>query len=241
MIAIILAGGFGERLKPLTNKIPKPMAEVGGKPVLLHILNLLKNHGIKDFIFALCYLPEKIVSYFGDGSKFGVNISYTYENPNKPLSTAGAITLSKNIIKEKFIVTAADILDRNLDVADMINQHEKTKALGTLNVYRHPSNDTKSLVEFDENNKISKFIERPSEEIMKEEFVWSNGSFYILEPEIFDWIESNEKSDFGKDIFPKLLKAGKPIYAYPTKDHLTDIGYPETLEKAQKKSEKDSK
>src|SRR3989344_1376598 len=110
MKAIIIAGGRGERLRPLTDNIPKPLVEVNGKPILLHTLELLKSHGITEFIIALCYLPERVVSYFGDGSKFGVHITYTYEDQLKPLGNAGAITLSQKYIKETFIVTYADIV-----------------------------------------------------------------------------------------------------------------------------------
>ena len=98
MKAIIIAGGRGERLRPLTDNIPKPLVEVNGKPILLHTLELLKSHGITEFIIALCYLPERVVSYFGDGSKFGVHITYTYEDQLKPLGNAGAITLSQKYI-----------------------------------------------------------------------------------------------------------------------------------------------
>lgn len=233
MIAIIIAGGRGERLMPLTNGIPKPMVEIDEKPLLFHTLNLLKSHGIKDFIIALCYLPEKIVSYFGDGSKFGVNIKYTYEDSLKPFGTAGAITLSQKYIKETFIVTYADIV-RELDVTDMIKCHKKTKAFATINVYKREGPDPKSMIEFDKTNRILKFIERPTEKDTYGEFVWANGSFYILEPEIFNFIPESAKSDFGAVIFPKLLAGKKALYAYPTTGYFIDIGNLEKLETARK-------
>lgn len=231
--AIIIAGGKGERLRPITERIPKPIIEIDGKPILFHILELLKSHGVKDFVIALCYLPEKIVSYFGDGSKFGVDIKYTYENPLKPLGTAGAITLAKKYIKESFIVTYADII-RELNVTDMIKQHKNTNAFTTLNVYKREGPDPKSMIEFDDTKRILKFIERPTVKDTKGKFVWANGSFYILEPEIFDFIPDSVKSDFGADIFPKLLEEKKALYAYPTKDYFIDIGNLEKLEKAKK-------
>src|SRR3990172_2732098 len=116
---LIVAGGKGERLRPITNTIAKPMVKVGNKPVLEHNLDLFKKYGFKNFIFALCYLPETISDYFGDGKKFGVEIEYTYENPETPLGTAGAITLAKEKIDSTFIVTYGDIL-RVVDVAEML-------------------------------------------------------------------------------------------------------------------------
>lgn len=233
MKAIIVAGGRGTRLRPLTDNLPKAMIEVGGKPVIFHVLALLKNHGVKEFIISLCHLPEKIVSYFGDGSKFGINIKYTYENPGHPLGTAGAITLSKKFIKESFIVTYADIV-RKLDVTDMIKRHKKTNGFATLNVYKREGPNPKSSIKFDHANRILQFIERPTKKDTRGKFVWANGSFYIFEPKIFDWIPDSKKSDFGADIFPKLLAEKKALYAYPTTDYFIDIGNLEKLEKARK-------
>jgi mannose-1-phosphate guanylyltransferase/phosphomannomutase len=129
--AIIVAGGQGTRLRPLTDTKPKPMVEVAGKPILEHTLNLFKKHGVTDFIFALCYLPQVIIDYFGDGSRFGVSIKYTFEDPNQPLGTAGAILASQGEISSTFIVTYADVL-RDLDVKGMINQHLQSGSVATL-------------------------------------------------------------------------------------------------------------
>ena len=231
MKAIIVAGGRGERLRPITDQIPKPMVEVYGKPILLHIINLFKKHGISKFIITLCYLPEVITNYFGDGSKFGVNIKYTYEDSDNPLGTAGAISLAKDFISEEFIVTYADIL-RDLNISKMISQHKKTKAFATLNVYKRESKDAKSKITIDHKNQIIKFIERPSIDELKEDYIWVNGSFYIFEPGIFDFIPENEKVDFGSDIFPNLIKAKKSIFAFPTKNYFIDIGDLKKLELA---------
>ena len=95
MKAIIIAGGKGERLRPLTNTLPKPMLEVVGKPILEHAINLLKNYGINEFIISVCYLPEKITEYFGNGKKFNINIKYIYEKEDSPLGTAGNIEIGR--------------------------------------------------------------------------------------------------------------------------------------------------
>ena len=226
MKAIIVAGGRGERLKPITNTIPKPMVEVDGKPILLHIINHLRENGVKDFIIALCFLPEIVTQFFRDGSKFGVNIKYTYEDPEKPLGTAGAISLAKSLINKTFIVTYADIL-RELNIKQMIKFHKSSKAFATLNVYKRSNLGAKSQILI-KKNKITKFVERPKLLDTKKS-LWSNGSFYIFEPEIFKYIPDNQKVDFGFDIFPKL-SVEKKVFAYKTTAYFVDIGNLEKLE-----------
>lgn len=233
MQAIIVAGGRGERLRPITDKIPKPMVEVKGKPVLEHIIDLLKINGITDIVLALCYLPEVVEKYFGGGEKFGVKIRYTYEDPRKPLGTAGAIRESQNFINDDFIVTYADIL-RKLDVTEMIKQHKRIKSLATINVYKRFGDDPKSIVVFDNEDIVSVFKERPLQEEVNGDFVWTNGSFYIFSQEVFKYIGGKVPTDFGKEVFPKILSDGKKIRVYKTNDYLIDIGTLEKLEEARK-------
>ena len=223
MKAIILAGGRGERLKPLTDKLPKPMLKIAGKPVLEHIVDFFKKDGITDLIFSLYYLPGKITSYFGNGSKFGVRINYILEETGFPLGTAGAIVQAQKYIKNTFIVTYGDIL-RELDIGDMLRQYNKDRALATLAVYKNYSLDPKSMIQFDKKNEIDEFIERPKKEKLKKEFVWSNASFYIFGPEIFDYLPKNRPSDFGRDIFPKLIASGRKVVAYKQKGFFLDVG-----------------
>lgn len=233
MKAIIVAGGRGERLKPITDNIPKPMIEVDGKPIILNIIELLKKNGVKDIIIALCFLPEVITNFFGDGKKFGVNIEYIYEDSKKPLGTAGAISLARDLIDDTFIVTYADIL-RDLDIKKMIAFHKKNKSFATINVYKRKSGNAKSLVVIDKKKMTVKFIERPKLSDLIDEYIWVNGSFYIFEKEIFGFIPNNKKLDFGLDIFPKLLKLKKEIVAYPTEGYFVDIGNLKKLELARK-------
>lgn len=233
MKAIIIAGGRGERLRPLTNDTPKPMIDVAGKPILLHIINLFKKFGITDFLFTLCYLPHVITSYFGDGSKFGVNIQYLYEEAEKPLGTAGGISLAKKYINGSFIVASGDIL-REININEMLKFHRRKNSFATLNTYKRFGPNPKSMILFDKQSLIQKFIERPNHGDIKEDFVWANGSFYIFEPEIFDYIPTNKPSDFGKDVFPKILKSGKNMYAFPSSGYFMDIGNLEKLKIARK-------
>jgi len=249
MKAIIVAGGKGERLRPLTDHVPKPMLCVGGKPLLERTIDLLKKAGITDIIIALCYLPDVITKYFKDGSDFGVKITYTFEDPQMPLGTAGAILpaqpyilkLSAGQSSEPFIVTYADTL-RELDIAEMIAAHENSKSIVTINAYKHRGTNFKSALVFNTNNELTGFREfKNSTELPKDlpnDFSWSNGSFYICSPEIFDYIQKNNKTDFSTDIFPKLISLGKKISVFPTSGYFIDIGTKQTLEQAEKDIQK---
>lgn len=231
MKAIILAGGKGERLRPITAKIPKPMVKIGGKPILEHIICLLKKNGISDLIFALCFRYKIITDYFGNGSKFNIKIKYLIENEKNPLGTAGAVLSAKKYIKNTFIVAYADIL-RKLDIQDVLKEHWRHNAFATLVVYKNQRDDPKSLVKFDSRGIIHEFIERPEIIDKRKNSVWSNASFYVFQPGIFDFIIHDRNQDFGKDIFPKILSSGKVIYAYRKQDYFIDISNPEKLKEA---------
>lgn len=228
---LIVAGGKGERLRPITNTIAKPMVKVGDKPVLEHNLNLFKKYGFKDFIFALCYLPETIENYFGSGEKFGVEIEYTYETPDQPLGTAGAITLAKDKINSTFIVTYGDSL-RVVDVRKMWKFHKQKKSFATICTYKRFGENPKSMINFDPEGKILEFKERPSVEEINGDFVWANAALYIFEPEIYHYIQEGAAVDFGKDVFPKLLEDGKKVFSFPMEGYFIDIGNKEKLDKA---------
>jgi len=231
MKVVIVAGGKGERLRPLTNKIAKPMVEVGGKPILEYNLDLFKKYGFKDLIFALCYLPETITSYFGDGKNFGVKIDYTYEDPTQPLGTAGAVTLAKVKTSDTFIVTYGDSI-RVVDVGRMWDVHKEKGAFATIGVYKRFGPNPKSSIIFDSDGRVRQFKERPMESEIRENFVWANSAFYIFEPGIFNYIEENRVVDFGKDVFPRLLSVGKKVFAFPIEGYFIDIGNQEKLDKA---------
>lgn len=233
MKAIIIAGGRGERLKPLTDKLPKTMIEVAGKPILEHIIALLKKNDISGIIISVCYLADKIISYFGDGSKFGVKIDYVFEKKDAPLGTAGAVLGAKKYIKDTFIVTYADIL-RKLDIRQMVSYHHRNGLIATIAVYKNSSPNPKSIIEFNSSNRVTNFVERPKFRNKKQKPIWSNASFYIFEPEIFDFIPAKRKSDFGKDLFPKVLRAGEKVSAFKSSGYFVDIGDSQKLSYARK-------
>jgi NDP-sugar pyrophosphorylase family protein len=235
MKAIIVAGGRGERLRPITDNIPKPMVPVLGKPILEHTILLLKHYGIREFIIALCYLPQVVKEYFGDGSSLGVSISYIYEDPNTPLGTAGALYAAKDLIDDTCIVTYADII-RELDVAQMLEQHNRSGYSITINGYiNHASSYKSSIILNKEASSVKIFYEIPERKNReKDEIVISNGSLYIIEKNIFSYIKEGTRSDFAHDIFPLLLQQNTPIGVYVSDGYFIDIGNKEKLLQAEK-------
>lgn len=237
MKAIIVAGGKGTRIRPYTDFVPKPMLLVSGKPILEHIILFLKKNNIRDLLITICHLPRVITSYFGSGERFGVTIQYIYEPVDKPRGTAGSFLYAKESLHETFIVTYADII-RELKISDVIEEHKGHHAFATIVVYKNFQPDPKSSVEFNSKGMVTNFIERPKIlNIHKNNnVVWSNGSFYVFEPEILDFIPQGRSSDFGKDIFRNILSAGKRMYAYPQRGYFIDIGNIQKLAQANNNS-----
>lgn len=232
-VVVIVAGGRGTRLAPLTNRIPKPMIEVAGKPVLHHIINHFAFFGFRKFVLCLCYLPHIIEDYFQDGSKFGLEISYVYEREDAPLGSAGAVSLAKKKLTRTFIVAYADIL-RHLDLCELWRYHNQKAGLGTIVLHKSSSHLPRSLVKFDvKNGLINEFIEHPTLEQVNKLPVWSNASLYIFEDKILDYLPGKEAKDFSSDVFPKLIKENKRLYSYPINDYLIDIGTIEKLRLAE--------
>ncbi|HIH22796.1 TPA: nucleotidyltransferase family protein [Candidatus Micrarchaeota archaeon] len=214
MKAFILCGGEGTRLRPYTYTTPKPMLPVGGKPILQHLIEHLKKHAIKEFALTVGYLKEKIMDYFEDGKKFGVKIEYATEDT--PKNTAGSILDYRGKVKETFAVLMGDhITDINL--ADMIRSHKKSKAIATVALLKKETKIEYGVAEIDrKTGRITEFSEKP---VIEHDI---NTGIYIFEPQVFDFIE--EKDDFAKQVFPRLLKAGKPINAYVAEFEWLDIG-----------------
>lgn len=225
---IILAGGKGERLRPLTDRLPKPMALVNKRPLLEYIVKSFVKSGLTNIIISVCYLPNKIVRHFGNGKRFNANISYIFEKKDKPLGTAGAIGKLREKINGTIIVCYGDTL-RTVDIKEMIHFHKQKKGIASLFIYENKSANPKSLVEINHNQRITSFIERPR--TTSSPLVWSNGGLYIFEQKIFSYIPKNKPSDFAKDIFPSLFTQEK-IYAYIQPGYFLDIGTVDKLQKA---------
>ncbi len=214
-----MAGGEGSRLRPLTLLRPKPMVPIVNKPVMEHILDLLKRHGIFDVIVTLQYLAPVVQDYFGDGSAFGMRISYAVEDV--PLGTAGSVRNAAHHLNETFLVISGDaITDFDLDA--IIAFHRQRRALATLTLYRVPNPLEYGVIIADDDGRIRQFLEKPSWSEVFSDTV--NTGIYVLEPEIFSFYEANKMVDFSKDVFPYLLRNQQPLYGYIADGYWCDVG-----------------
>lgn len=222
--AFILAGGKGTRLKPITHEIPKPLVPLHDKPILQHCIDLMKRHGITEIILAIGFKGDKIKEYFGNGKKFGVNITYVEEK--EPLGTAGPLRLAKELLTETFVMCNADEL-KNIDLDDMYLFHKEKGGLGTiaLTTVEDPYNYGVAKLE---GNRIIEFIEKPQKG--KEPSKLINSGLYILEPKVIEYVP-NGFSMIEKDVFPKIAKEGR-LFGYPFSGQWFDIGNMEKYEKA---------
>ncbi|WP_231701846.1 sugar phosphate nucleotidyltransferase [Crassaminicella thermophila] len=219
MKAVIMAGGTGTRLRPLTCDIPKPMVPILNKPVMEYSIELLKRYGIKDIAVTMAYLPSVITDYFEDGREWGVNLNYFIEDV--PLGTGGSVKNADSFLNDTFIVISGDALtDLNLQKA--IDYHRKKKSKATLVLKKEAVPLEYGVIITDDDGKIIRFLEKPSWGEVFSDTV--NTGIYILEPEVLDYYKKGENFDFSKDLFPRLLKDEIPMYGYITNDYWNDIG-----------------
>jgi mannose-1-phosphate guanylyltransferase len=222
--AVILVGGLGTRLRPLTDNCPKPIVPVLNRPFLEHMLAHLRQFGIKDVVLAMSYLPDAIREYFGDGERCGVRLVYCVEK--EPLGTAGAVKNAAAYLDRPFIVLNGDnvFLEMKLDEAYAFHRKKKAKATIFLTWVENPG--AFGVVETDNNNKVRRFIEKPPPGEATTN--WINAGGYILEPEVLKFIPEGQHYMFEKGLFPRLLEVGEPVYGYPYRGYWLDMG---TLEK----------
>ena len=217
--AVIMAGGEGSRLRPLTCNRPKPMVPVMNKPVMEYIIDLLKESGITDIAVTLHYMPSSLTDYFGDGKDFGVRITYFTEK--EPMGTAGSVKNAQEFLDETFIVISGDALT-DINLAKAIQYHRDKQSIATL-VLSHVDVPLEyGVVMTDKSGKITGFLEKPSWSEVFSDTV--NTGIYVLEPSVLQRIPEQERYDFSKDVFPALLEAGEPMYGYATKEYWCDIG-----------------
>lgn len=223
MKAVIMAGGRGVRLQPISIGCPKPLIPVFDRPVMEHILDLLKRHGIREVRATLQYMPEKMIRYFEENPPEGIALSFSVEE--KPLGTAGSVALCKEFVgSDDFLVISGDaVCDMNL--SRCIEQHRVTGAEATILLYRHPRPLEYGLVMTREDGRIERFIEKPS---------WSqvfcdtvNTGIYILNPKVLQRVRPDISVDFAKDVFKEMLREGAPLYGTVADGYWCDIGGPE--------------
>lgn len=219
MQALILAGGQGTRLRPLTLYTPKPIVPIANRPFLQYQLDTLKEAGVTDVTLSLSYKPEKIVALFGDGSAKGLRINYTVEP--KPLGTAGAFKFAEDRIKQTTIVFNGDILT-NIDLNTIVSEHKQRAAVATLVLVPVKNPSSYGLVETDPSGRVLRFIEKPKPDQITCNTI--NAGIYILEPSVLKYIPANQPYMFEYGLFPRLLKEAEPVYSHISHDYWLDIG-----------------
>jgi mannose-1-phosphate guanylyltransferase len=219
--AVILVGGPGMRLRPLTEDRPKSVVPVLNRPAMEYIFAHLKMYGIEDIILTMNYLPEVIQNYFGDGSRSGVKLTYCLEK--EPAGTAGAVKNAESYIDDTFLVLNGDIFT-DLDLGKMLSFHREQKAKATISLTWVDDPSAFGVVETDENQKVRRFIEKPP--LAEASSHWINAGTYILEPEVLKYIPANTHYMFERGLFPGLLAAGEPVYGQPYRGYWLDMGNP---------------
>jgi mannose-1-phosphate guanylyltransferase/phosphomannomutase len=219
MKAVIMSGGFGTRLRPLTCNIPKPMVPMMNKPMMQHIVDLLKKLGITDIVSTLFYQPDIIREYFGDGSKFGIHMQY--RKAEADYGTAGSVRNAADFLDERFIIISGDVLT-DFDLSKALEFHEKKKAKATLVLTRSVNPLAFGVVITDSSGKITRFLEKPSwGEVFSDTI---NTGIYIIEPEILRLIPYQKDFDFSKNLFPTMLEQDMGLYGYIAEGYWRDVG-----------------
>ena len=219
MKAVVMAGGFGTRLRPLTAHLPKPLVPVGNVPVMEHIVRLLKRHGFTDLAVLLYFLPDTITGHFGDGSAWGVNM--TYVTPTADLGTAGAVKFALGESDESVLVVSADVLT-DFDLAEAVAFHRSKDAEATMVLTRVEQPLAYGIVITDEEGRVLRFLEKPAwGEVFSDTI---NTGIYLLEPSVFRAIPGGRPYDFGKELFPALLASGRSLWGHVAKGYWRDVG-----------------
>jgi len=220
--AVLLVGGEGTRLRPLTITVPKSMVPIVNRPYLEHLILYLKEHDIDDIIMTLCYLPDPIRSYFGDGSSYGVKLTYIIEN--MPLGTAGAVRNVSNKIEETTFVLNGDIFT-DINLSEMLQMHKAKSAAATIALTTVGDPTAYGVVETSTCDSVLRFVEKPRREDVTSN--WINAGIYIIEPRILDSVPKDTRYMFERGVFPDMLERGDPIFGFKSKGYWIDIGTPE--------------
>ncbi len=227
MKAVVMAGGEGIRLRPLTSNQPKPMVPIVGKPCMEHILELLRTHGFEEVVVTLAFLPQAIRTYFGDGEALGLRIDYSVEE--EPLGTAGSVKLAQARLQEPFLVISGDALC-DVDLGALVAAHRQRGAAVTIGLKSVDNPLEFGIVVVDEDGKVERFLEKPSWGQVFSDTI--NTGIYVLEPEVLRHVPAGRPFDFSKELFPLLLEMGRPIYGHVLDGYWQDIGTLEQFRQA---------
>jgi len=224
MKAVILAGGEGTRLRPITENVAKPFVRIDGKPCIDHVIEALVRDGFTDILMTMYYKPEDMIDHLGSGMKFGANIVYSIEDT--PLGTFGGVGKNSSFLNDTVVVASGDVL-ADVDFIEIYNYHKKVNAIATIALTTTDNPTEYGIVGLDSNGRINRFKEKPPlEEVFSDQI---NAGIYVLEPQVFDLFPKNQKADFAKTIFPTLLKMNKPLYGKRLSGLWIDIGRPSDL------------
>jgi len=227
MKAVVLAGGEGTRLKPLTYKRPKPLMPVAGRPCIDYVIRSLVASGFQEIITTTAYLSDTLIKSIGDGLDYNASILYSFEA--NPAGTAGAVRRVGNFIDDTFVVAMGDIL-ADVDFKALYDFHKRKGGVVTIALTEVEDPTQYGIVGMDHHNRILRFKEKPKREEAFSNL--ANAGIYVLEPEVLDFIPADEKYDFAKDLFPKLLSKGLALYGQKLDGVWMDIGRPHDLWKA---------
>ena len=220
MKAMVMAAGLGTRLRPLTDFLPKPMMPVANRPVLHHLLNLLRRHDVTDVGINVHAYPEMIQAYFGDGANLGMAIEWSYEE--ELLGTAGGTKKLENFWGgETILITSGDGL-HDVDVTALLGHHRRTGALATLTVKPVSDPSSYGVVILDRDTRVRGFQEKPTRDEARSDL--ANCGIYVIEAELLDRIPPDTFHDFGNDVWPSLVAANEEVYAYTTMAYWNDVG-----------------
>ena len=229
MKCVIMAGGFGTRLRPLTNTLPKPMVPMANRPIMEHIVELLVSHSIRDLTSLLYFHPEVITRHLGDGSRFNARMDYI--TATEDLGTAGAVAAAMRRFRkpETTLVISGDVLT-DIDLRQAVAFHRKRKALATIVLTRVENPLAFGIVITDKRGRITRFLEKPGwGEVFSDTI---NTGIYILEKEVLEYVPEDREFDFSKELFPALLEAGRPLYGYTAEGYWKDVGSLEEYRRA---------
>ncbi len=219
--AVLMAGGFGTRIQPLTNSIPKPMLPIVDIPMMEHIVNKLRHSGIEEIVILLYFKPEVIEEHFGDGSRWGVRI--TYALPDEDYGTAGAVGYAREHLDTTFMVVSGDLVT-DFDLDRIIDYHRRKASKLTITLTPVEDPLQFGVVITDKSGRIERFLEKPSwGEVFSDTI---NTGIYLIEPEILAYIPANSAYDFSKDLFPRLMEEGIDLWGCSVEGYWRDVGNP---------------
>ncbi|NJN67802.1 MAG: NDP-sugar synthase [Chloroflexaceae bacterium] len=223
MKGVILVGGLGTRLRPLTCNVPKPMIPLANRPLIERMLVRLRDQGIDEVVLAVRYLADHFRAAFGDGRELGITLHIMEERD--PLGTAGAVKNSEHLLEGDVFVFNGDVVT-SLDLQAMLDFHRRKGSKTTIALTPVDDPTQYGLVEMNTDNRILRFLEKPRAEDVMTNMI--NAGTYIINMEVFRYVPPGEFYMFERGLFPVLLQTGDPMYGYPTRDYWTDVGRPET-------------